>query len=139
MEKVDIPQEQNDTLGGQQKVMYAPNNNGVFDRFNYGSNVEEYATKLAVDEYYELEQVALQEIDNKISSPILYFMYKYRMDIPTLASIVGMFQFRVKRHLKYQNFLKLNDKILSKYADAFDMQLEELKGFKKGFKIGTQL
>jgi len=52
------------------------------------------------------------------------------MDIPTLASIVGMFQFNVKRHLKAEIFKKLSDKKIEKYANAFHIDMDELKGFK---------
>ena len=129
MAKIDIPQENNATLNGQQKVMYAPNNNGQFERFNYGSDVEEYATKLAVEEYEILMKESLEKIEQNISSPIEYFMYKNRMDLPTLASIVDMFSFRVKRHLRADIFKKLNDKMLNRYANAFNITLEDLKGF----------
>jgi len=128
MKKIEIPQEENSTLNGQQKVMYAPDENGKFEKYNYGSNIEEYATKLAVQEYEELMAQSLIDIKNNISSPIVYFMYKNRMDIPTLASVVGMFQFRMKRHLKADIFKKLNDKLLQRYADAFQITIEELKG-----------
>jgi len=129
MDKIDIPQEENSTLNGQQKVMYAPNDNGDFQTFNYGSDVEEYATKLAVEEYEILMAQSLKDIKANISSPIEYYMHKNRMDIPTLASVVGMFSFRVKRHLKADIYKKLNDKILNKYAFAFQIELKELKGF----------
>jgi hypothetical protein len=127
MAKIDIPQESNSTLNGKRKVMYAPNDDGEFERFNYGSSVEEYATKLAVEEYEILMEKSLKNPD---SSPIEYFMYKNRMDMPTLASIVGMFQIRVKRHLKMSIFKKLNDKMLEKYASAFHTTIDELKGLK---------
>ena len=130
MDKIDIPQESNATLNGQQKVMYAPNNSGQFERFNYGSNVEEYATKLAVEEYEILMEESLSRIKQNISSPIEYFMYKNRMDLPTLASVVDMFAFRVKRHLKADIFKSLNDKMLNRYAIAFNITLEDLKGFR---------
>lgn len=131
MKQVKIPKEQNSTLEGIQKVMYAPNENGEFERFNYGSNIEEYATKLAVEEYELLKEQALIDIKANISSPIAYYMYENRMDIPTLASVTGFFQFRVKRHLKAKHFKKLNDKILQRYADAFQIKLEMLKEFKE--------
>jgi hypothetical protein len=132
MKQIKIPQEENSTLDGHQKVMYAPNENGKFQTFNYGSNVEEYATKLAVEEYEILQKECLENIKKNISSPIEYFMYKNRMDIPTLASVVGFFQFRVKRHLKAKNFVRLNNKILQKYCDVFDITIDELKGFENG-------
>ncbi|WP_228154234.1 hypothetical protein [Aliarcobacter cryaerophilus] len=124
-----IPKEENSTLNGQQKVMYAKNSSGDFSRVNYGSSAEEFATLTAVNEYKVLELECLEEIKKGISSPIKYFMYKNRMDLPTLCSGVGMFSFRVKRHLKLKYFLKLNDKILKKYSDFFDISLKELKEF----------
>lgn len=130
MKKIDIPQENNSTLNGQRKVMYGTNESGEFQRVNYASSVEEYATITAVEEYKELEKECLKEIENDISSPIKYFMYKNRMDLPTLSSVVDMFSFRVKRHLKMKHFKKLNDKILKKYAIAFNIEIENLKDFK---------
>ncbi|MAD41082.1 MAG: hypothetical protein CL623_01645 [Arcobacter sp.] len=130
MKKLDIPQENNSTLNGQRKVMYGTNESGDFQRVNYASSVEEFATITAVEEYKELEKECLEEIANNISSPIKYFMYKNRMDLPTLTSVVGMFSFRVKRHLQMKYFKKLNDKILQKYADAFAIEIDELKDFK---------
>ena len=130
MEKIEVPQEENKTLDGIRKVMYTTNDDGEFQRVNYGSSAEEFATQVAVQEYETLKEESLENIKKGLSSPIEYFMYENRMDLPTLASVVGMFQFRVKRHLKMDNFKKLNDKILSKYAQAFNIKLEELKDFK---------
>ncbi len=124
-----VPQEQNSTLDGQQKVMYAKQIDGEFKRVNYGSSVEEFATLHAISEYKTLEAECLDEIKQGISSPIKYFMYKNRMDMPTLSSAVGMFSFRVKKHLLMKHFLKLSDKILHKYAKAFNIAVDELKGF----------
>jgi len=130
MEKIEVPQEENKTLDGIKKVMYTTDNDGKFKTANYGSSVEEFATQVAVEEYEVLKQESLENIKKGLSSPIEYFMFDNRMDLPTLASVVGMFQFRVKRHLKMNNFKKLNDKILSKYAQAFNIKIEELKDFK---------
>jgi len=129
MKQIKVPQEENSTLAGHQKVMYAPNSSGEFQTFNYGSNIEEYATKLAVEEYEILQKECLENIKNNISSPIEYYMYQNRMDIPTLASVAGFFQFRVKRHLKAKYFVKLNDKILQKYCEVFDIKMNDLKEF----------
>jgi len=130
MKKIHVPQETNTTLDGIRKVMYAPNEKGDFEKVNYGSEVEEFATKLAVNAYEELMSKALKEIQEGIASPIAFYMFKNRMDIPTLASIVGMFQFNVKRHLKAEIFKKLSDKKIEKYANAFHIDMDELKGFK---------
>lgn len=135
MKKIDVPQENNSTLDGQKKVMYGTNDNGEFQRINYASSVEEYATITAVEEYKELEKECLEDIQNNIASPLKYYMYKNRMDLPTLSSAVDMFSFRVKRHLKMKIFKKLKDNTIKKYADAFNIKIEELKDFKDDRKL----
>lgn len=130
-EKIEIPKEQNATLDGMQKVMYAKNSDGVFERFNYGSSVEEFVTQVAVNEYETLKEECLKKISQGISSPIEYYMYENRMDLPTLSSAVGMFSFRVKRHLKMAVFRKMDDKLLSKYADVFGISVQDLKKMDK--------
>lgn len=127
---IEIPKERNATLDGMEKVMYAKNEQGEFERFNYGSSVEEFATQVAVEEYETLKQECLARIKQGISSPIEYFMYENRMDLPTLASAVGMFQWRVKRHLKMSVFQTMSDALLLRYADAFSLDLFYLKDFR---------
>ncbi|WP_375724331.1 hypothetical protein LXN10_02250 [Arcobacter sp. KX21116] len=135
MKKIDVPQENNSTLDGQKKIMYGTDDNGEFQRINYASSVEEYATITAVEEYKELEKECLEDIQNNIASPIKYYMYKNRMDLPTLTSAVDMFSFRVKRHLKMKIFKKLKDDTIKKYADAFNIEIEDLKDFKYDRKL----
>jgi hypothetical protein len=53
-----------------------------------------------------------------------------KMDLGILASYVGFWKWRVKRHFKPSVFSKLSNKILQKYADAFDISVDELKNFK---------
>ncbi len=126
---IEIPHEKNETLEGMQKVMYAQNEQGTFERYNYGSSVEEFATQVAVEEYELLKKECLERIKRGEDSPIAFYMYENRMDLPTLASAVGMFQFRVKRHLKMSVFKRMSDALLKRYADAFSISLSALKEF----------
>jgi len=59
-------------------------------------------------------------------SPIAYFMELNRMDIPLLASYVGIHRWFVKRHLHPTRFRKLKEKTLRKYADVFGITVEQL-------------
>lgn len=126
---IEIPHEKNETLEGMQKVMYAQNEQGNFERYTYGSSVEEFATQVAVEEYELLKKECLERIKSGEDSPIAFYMYENRMDLPTLASAVGMFQFRVKRHLKMSVFKRMSDALLKRYADAFSISLSALKEF----------
>jgi hypothetical protein len=49
------------------------------------------------------------------------------MDVEILAGYSGFWQWQVKRHLKPDVFKKLSDKKLQKYADAFNVKVEDLK------------
>jgi len=66
-------------------------------------------------------------VEQGVLSPVAYYMEKRLMDVSILAAYTGFFKWTVKRHLKMKNFLKLNDKKLSKYADVFDIDLQTLK------------
>lgn len=49
-----------------------------------------------------------------------------------LASYVGMWAWRVKRHFKPKVFKRLSDKILNKYANVFEISIEQLKNIEDG-------
>lgn len=60
-------------------------------------------------------------------SPIAYYMEKCLTDVKTLSLYVGFSKWKVKRHLKVNKFKKLDEKTLKKYADFFEISVEELK------------
>lgn len=124
----EVPQEGNKTLGGVKKAMYATSEIGEYKIVeSEGWSAEEIATTVAVDEFNSLKDEALTRLRSGDASPIEYLMYKNRMDLPTLSSIVKIFGWRIKRHFRADIFAKLDDKLLLKYANAFDISLEELK------------
>lgn len=127
---MDIPQEENKSLDGHKKVMYAKDQDGQFITQPYGSQAEEFATLTAVQEYEWLEQEALNNIRQGLSSPIAFYMYKNRMDLTTLSRCVHRWPFIVKRHLKMKYFKKLSDQTLMRYAQIFEIELDELKQIK---------
>ena len=63
-------------------------------------------------------------------SPVVYFMEKSRMDWATLADYMEMWTWRVKRHQKPGVFSKLSTKTKQKYADVFQISLNDLINFK---------
>jgi hypothetical protein len=127
MKVKDIPQENNKTLEGAKKAIYAQDDNGEYKIVAYtGWEVEETVTLAALEELKEQERMAFKEYLNGRLSPLPYYMYKARMDIPTLACTVGMCQWRVKRHFKPSVFKKLSDKILARYAEVLDIEVGDL-------------
>ena len=77
----------------------------------------------------ERAEQAKKDVATGKASPIIYFMEINKMDWQILASYVGYWQWRVKKHAKPDVFRKLDDKKLEKYAQAFEISVEELKNF----------
>lgn len=73
----------------------------------------------------KIEEVRQKVISGKIS-PIAYHMERCMMEVPVLASISGISSWRVKRHLKVKVFNRLKPATLKKYADTFEISVEEL-------------
>ena len=72
---------------------------------------------------------ARQKVMDGKASPILYFMELKRMDWEILSNYVGIWKIFVKRHAKPTVFSKLKESTLKKYAEAFEISVDELKNF----------
>ncbi len=60
-------------------------------------------------------------------SPLAYHMSRNLMTVGLLASYMGLPRWRVKRHLKPGPFGKLDDEMLARYADLFEISVARLK------------
>ncbi len=49
------------------------------------------------------------------------------MDMGILSDYTGFWKWQIKRHLNPAAFAKLSEKKLQKYAEAFNVSVEELK------------
>jgi hypothetical protein len=75
-----------------------------------------------------IESAKKSVLDGK-KSPIVYFMELSRMDWGILASYMGKPKWIVKRHAKPKVFKKLKDIVIKKYAEVFEIEVNELKDF----------
>ncbi|CAM2771827.1 hypothetical protein DRF59_04040 [Chryseobacterium flavum] len=131
MKKQDLPQDESNLRSANMtEVLYVTDEN---DNYTTANSTGWDAKKAALDESMELihERIeeARQNVANNTASPIVYFMELNKMDLGVLASYVGMWQWRVKRHFKPGKFKTLNETVLKKYADAFGISVDELKNF----------
>ena len=109
MKKNEVPQDKSNLESANFKELcYAVDENG------------EYTTELSTG--WSPKTIAL---NNAIEA--LNYMELHKMDLPILASYVGIWKWRVKRHFRPAVFKNLNNKILQKYADVFDITIEELQ------------
>lgn len=130
----EVPQDKKNFLDGDKapkKVMYVTSKEGRYMQTqSAGWDAENLVLEQAWDDIeFQLGETR-KKVLNKELSAIAYFMIKNRMDIPILASYVGKWQWQVKRHLKPSVFNKLSEKLLSKYAEVFEVKVNDLTHFK---------
>ena len=125
----EVPQDDIKTFKGfGTKAIYAVDENGRYARTSTsGWEAEEVVLRDVVDDFAKLAEDAKTRVFKGETSPIEYYMNKFFMDLPALAAGMGLAKWRIKRHFSPQVFNKLNDKMLQRYADFFNIELAELK------------
>lgn len=132
MKKEEVPQDKGNLFNKNMKeLVYATDEKGNYTTaLSTGWEPKTIALSNSIEEISERVAIAKAQLENNKVSPIVYFMEYSRMDIAILSSYVGMWQWRVKRHFKPKVFAKLSDKILQKYAETFNISIDELRNFK---------
>lgn len=128
MDVRDVPQQDNVTLEGHRKAIYARDASGkIVVVGSTGWEVEEIVTLQAVE---VLRQQALAAHARALAgqaSPLEYWMYARRMDLPLLAQATGIWKWRIRRHFRPEIFGRLGDVWLTRYSEALGIKLEQLK------------
>lgn len=132
MKKNEVPQDKSKLEKANIKDMvYAVDENGNYvTELSTGWNPKTIALNNAIKQIEERVTAAKERVLNNESSPLEYYMELNKMDLPILASYVGMWKWRVKRHFKPTVFAKLPQKTLEKYADVFNISVEDLRQIK---------
>lgn len=128
MKKEEIPQDNGALNKLTKEVVYAVDGSGNYSKeLSTGWDVKTKALDLAWEDIEKRIEAAKQKVLNNEASPILYFLELRLMDIGILASYTGFWKWTIKKHIKPAGFKKLSDQNLQKYADAFNVSVEELK------------
>ena len=128
MKKENVPQDMSSLGKITKEVCYATDNSGKYTtELSSGWDVKINALDVAWKDVEERVAQAKQKVLNGEASPLLFFMEYRLMDLEILAGYSGFWKWQIKRHLKPQVFNKLSDKKLQKYADAFNVKVDELK------------
>ncbi len=123
-----VPQEGNATLGGHRKAIYAKDANGrMVIAPSAGWEAEEIVTTHAVETIHAQAEEARERVIAGLTSPLEFWMYERRMDVPLLSQTSGFWQWRVKRHLRPEVFATLSATQLQRYADALGLPPDTLK------------
>ncbi|MBP7390075.1 MAG: hypothetical protein KA841_06705 [Chitinophagales bacterium] len=130
MKKEEVPQDPSALDKFTKEVCYALDEKGEYTTtLSRGWQVKADALGITWQDVEARVNEARLKIKNGELSPIAYFMEVHMMDISILSAYTGFWQWTIKRHLRPQVFKKLSDKKLEKYAEAFQIKLEELKNF----------
>jgi len=128
----EVPQDKIKTMQGEKKVLYAIDDQGNYTRATTsGWEAEEIVLTQIIDDFDQKARAAALRVRNNETSPIECFMYRKWMDPLTLAQVMGLYRWQVKRHFKPGVFKKLDDKTLNEYARIFGVSVDALKNFPK--------
>ncbi|HLP00977.1 MAG TPA: hypothetical protein VK163_03045 [Opitutaceae bacterium] len=124
----EVPQENAPVLGGVRKLVYVVDSSGHYRAAcSGGSEIETSPTEEAVAWFARLAAEARARAARGESSPLEYHMYRLRLDVPTLAAAAGLWQWRVRRHLRPAVFARLSPRLLARYADAMGLTVDQLR------------
>ena len=128
MKKTDIPQDDSKLVNFTKEVCYAVDDKGNYTtNLSTGWEIKTSALSATWDDINHRAEVAKQEALQGKVSPLKYFIELKVMDLPTLAAYTGFWQWQIKRHFKPSVFNGLSQKKLQKYADVFDVSIDNLK------------
>ena len=134
MKKGEVPQDKSNLESSKFKELcYALDENGQYiTAKSTGWTPKTIALDNAIEIINERTENARQRVLNNTTSPIEYYMELNKMDLPILASYMGLWKWRVKRHFKPKIFNQLSPTMLQKYADVFDISIDQLKNIEHG-------
>ena len=128
-----VPQDDSSTYAKNKKAIYAVGEDGkVGVVTSSGWEVEEAATKQALNDLEEHAQEAYEIVKNGEKSALYFHMYDVRMDLQVLSESTGFFKWTINKDFHPEKFAKISDKRLSVYSEAMGKTPQELKELPKG-------
>ncbi|MEX6688101.1 hypothetical protein QTN47_11380 [Danxiaibacter flavus] len=128
MKKEDVPQNVSSLGKITTEVCYATDASGNYTtQQSRGWEVKIDALNVTWEDIQKKVEAAKQRVLNNEVSPIAFFIERSVMDINILSGYTGFWKWQIKRHLKPAVFKKLSQKKLAKYAEVFNVSVDELK------------
>lgn len=128
MKKENVPQDMSSLGKITKEVCYATDSSGKYvTELSSGWDVKINALDVAWKDVEERIAKAKQQVMNGEASPLLFFIEYRLMDISILSDYTGFWKWQIKRHLKPEVFKNLSEKKIQKYAEAFNVRVDDLK------------
>jgi hypothetical protein len=128
MKKEDVPQDLSSLGKITREVCYATDKSGKYvTELSKGWDVKIKALDTAWQDIEVRIESARKKVLNNEASPLLFFMEKGLMDTGILADYTGFWKWQIKRHMEPGVFKKLPDKKLQRYAEIFNVSIDDFK------------
>ncbi len=128
MEENQNPVYKNKAYGQYRELSYSYQDGGKFEK-TVGFHGE--ADRLILQQAWDLFQERIEDARQRVlagkASPVVYYMEKNLLDPLNLSMMAGISLWRVKWHFKPGVFKRLKNKTLLKYAEAFNITLDQLR------------
>jgi hypothetical protein len=128
VKKKEVPQD-NEGLHDDKfrDLCYAVDDDGNYTTVHStGWSPKNEAMKQAWEEIHTQVEEARKKVINGELSMLAYHMEKNIMAVKLLSQYTGISRRKIRKHLKPEVFAKLDTNILEKYAEAFNIRLEDL-------------
>jgi hypothetical protein len=114
--------------GQYRELLYSYDKDGNFRKdVTFHGEPDRVILQQAWDLFNERIEEARQKVLAGKASPLLYYMEKTLLNPLDLSMHAGISLWRVKFHLKPAWFARLSNKTLGKYAEAFNITVDQLK------------
>jgi len=129
MKKNEVPQDDENLFEGKFKVVkYAIDDDGNYGTVgSLGWEPENVVLNQAWEEINKKVEETKRKIEAGELSPLAYHMEKNIMDVGMLSQYMDISKRNVSKHLEPSGFNSLDEKTLKRYAEVFDITVEELK------------
>ncbi|MCX6306866.1 MAG: hypothetical protein NT040_18015 [Bacteroidetes bacterium] len=128
MEENYNPVYKDKSYGQYRELSYSYQDGGKFEKtVGFHDETDRLVLQQAWDLFRERIEDARQRVLAGKASPVVYYMEKNLLDPLNLSMMAGISLWRVKWHFKPNVFKRLSAKTLQKYAEAFNITIDQLK------------
>jgi hypothetical protein len=128
MKKNEIPQDPSVLDKFTKEVCYAVDESGNYvTQLSRGWEVKADALGITWEDIEKKIASAKKQVLSGEVSPIAYYIELRVMDLSIVSAYTGFWQWTIKRHIKPSVFKNLSNSNLQKYADLFEVSIDQLK------------
>lgn len=122
------PVYKDERYGQYRELIYSYDKDGNFKKdVGFHGEPDRVVLQQAWDLFNERIEEARKKVLEGKASPIMFYMEKNLLNPLDLCMHSGISLWRVKFHLKPKFFARLSEKTLNKYAEAFNITIEQLR------------